>query len=231
MRILGYNKTTLLDYPGHVATTLFVGGCNMRCPFCHNRDLVLYPMEQPQIPEEEIFAFLKKRQGILEGVCITGGEPTLYPELVDFIRKVKELGYLVKLDTNGTNPEMIALLLQEHLLDYIAMDVKSSKEGYKEACGREEIDLAKIEESVILMKRSGISHEFRTTAVKGIHRKEDFEKIGEWLSEGESWYLQSYKDSDGVIMPGFEAFSKEELEEFLAVVQSYGTKGSLRGVE
>lgn len=135
MYFCGVNKTTLLDYPGHVAATLFTGGCNMRCPFCQNSSLVLHPQALPEIPEAEVLAFLQKRQGILEGICITGGEPTLQPGLEDFICLVREMGYLVKLDTNGYRPQVLKHLLEENLLDYVAMDIKASKENYGVACG------------------------------------------------------------------------------------------------
>ena len=178
MKIYGLNKTTLLDYPGHVAAAVFLGGCNCRCPFCQNGDLVLRPESQAEIGEEELFAFLKKRKGILSGVCITGGEPTLEKELGELAGKIKEMGYLVKLDTNGLRPEVVGELLEDGLLDYIAMDVKNSMERYGETVGLEKIDVGKIRETIDLMMASGIDYEFRTTVVKELHGKKDMEAIG-----------------------------------------------------
>lgn len=198
MQIHGLNKTTLLDYPEHVAATVFTGGCNFRCPFCHNAGLVLEPDAQESIPEEEVLSFLQKRRGILQGVCITGGEPTLQPDLADFIGKVKELGYPVKLDTNGYRPEVLRELLDKKLLDYVAMDIKASKENYARASGLCRIDLDRIEESVEILKNSGISYEFRTTVVAGIHSMEEFDAIGRWLAGSRAYYLQAYREDENV---------------------------------
>lgn len=243
MLICGLNKTTLLDYPEHVAATLFTGGCNFRCPFCHNRDLVLAPEGAQHIPEEEIWRFLEKRKGVLQGVCITGGEPTLCQDLQDFIRKVKELGYRVKLDTNGYRPQVLKALLEEGLLDYVAMDIKASKENYAKVIGLGEqggsdkaaqkhaFDIKKVEESVELLKNSGIPYEFRTTVVKGLHTPEEFEEIGKWLQGARAYYLQAYREDANVICPGFEAFSWEEMEEMRLTVEKYVEKAVLRGVD
>lgn len=198
MRIQGLNKTTLLDYPEHVAATVFTGGCNFRCPFCHNAGLVLWPEAGEGIAEEEVLGFLQKRKGLLQGVCITGGEPTLQPDLPAFIQKVKELGYLVKLDTNGYRPEVLRGLLEGKLLDYVAMDIKASKENYARAAGVCNMDLSQIEESVALLKSSGIPYEFRTTVVKGIHCMAEFEEIGKWLAGSRAYYLQAYREDENV---------------------------------
>lgn len=230
MHFCGMNKTTLLDYPGHVAATLFTGGCNMRCPFCQNGGLVLEPEAQPRIKEEEVLAFLRKRQGILEGVCITGGEPTLQPGLENFIRCVKELGYLVKLDTNGYRPQVLEHLLEQGLLDYVAMDIKASREHYANACGLPEVELSLIERSVELLKTSKVSGEFRTTVVKGIHTPEEFTAIGQWLQGDKAYFLQSYRDSDQVICPGFSGFDRQQLEEMRRRAAEYVSLTELRGV-
>lgn len=230
MHFCGMNKTTLLDYPGHVAATLFTGGCNMRCPFCQNSGLVLAPWEQPEISEQEVLAFLRRRQGILEGVCITGGEPTLCPDLEDFIRRVREMGYLVKLDTNGYRPQILRHLLEENLLDYVAMDIKASRERYGIACGLPDVELQYIEESVELLKRSSIPYEFRTTVVKGIHRPEEFTAIGRWLQGCRAYYLQSFRDSEQVMQPGFAEFEHTELEEMRERAAQYIPQTALRGV-
>lgn len=230
MHFCGMNKTTLLDYPGHVAATLFTGGCNMRCPFCQNGGLVLEPEAQPRITEEEVLAFLRKRQGILEGVCITGGEPTLQPGLENFIRCVKELGYLVKLDTNGYRPQVLEHLLKQGLLDYVAMDIKASRKHYGNACGLPEVELSLIERSVELLKTSKVPGEFRTTVVKGIHTPEEFTAIGQWLQGDKAYFLQSYRDSDQVICPGFSGFDRQQLEEMRRRAAEYVPLTELRGV-
>ena len=231
MQIHGLNKTTLLDYPGRVAATVFTGGCNFRCPFCHNSDLVINPMSQPFISEEEIFDFLNKRKNILSGVCITGGEPTLQPDLERFVRSVKKLGLQVKLDTNGYRPEVVKHLVEESLIDYIAMDIKSGFTGYGEASGLAGIDMDKITESIDFIMNSGVQYEFRTTVVKGIHCKRDFEEIAELIKGSDSYYLQNYRDNENVIMPGFTGFSKEELEAFAEIVRPHVIKVELRGVD
>lgn len=231
MQIYGLNKTTLLDYPGHVAATVFTGGCNMRCPFCQNSGLVLNPAGQPQIPETEVLSFLEKRKGILDGICITGGEPTLQADLADFICRVRAMGYLIKLDTNGYRPETLRRLLEQNLLDYVAMDIKASRERYGIACGLPDMELAPIEESVELLKKSRIDYEFRTTVVKGIHSGEEFTAIGQWLQGCSAYYLQSYRHSEQVMRPGYESFAPEELEQMRERAAVYIPRTALRGVD
>ena len=231
MQIHGLNKTTLLDYPEHVAATVFTGGCNFCCPFCHNGDLVLHPGEFPVISEEEVIAFLKKRKNILSGVCITGGEPTLQPDLADFIRKIKELGLLVKLDTNGYRPGVLQGLLKEKLLDYVAMDLKNSREKYALTVGKPDLEIEKLEESVDLLLHSGIVYEFRTTVVKELHTEEDFREIGQWLRGAKEYYLQAYKDSDGVLKPGFESYTLAELQAFQKILKETISLVEIRGID
>lgn len=231
MKIHGFQKTTLLDYPGHVAATIFVGGCNFRCPFCHNGQLVLDVAGQTVIPEEEVLAYLKKRSGVLEGVCITGGEPTLQDDLAVFIHSLKDLGYLVKLDTNGYRPEMLQSLMQEGLLDYVAMDIKASPEKYSLAAGIGAFKFEQIKESIRLLMESGIPYEFRTTVVKGIHEVEDFDEIGQLLQGCSNYYLQGFRESDTMIGEGFEAFSKEEMEKMAESARKYIDRVEHRGVE
>lgn len=238
MQICGLNKTTLLDYPEHVAATIFFGGCNFRCPFCHNGDLVLHPDLLPPISKDEIFSFLKKRSHILTGVCISGGEPTLYKELPDFIRKIKSMGFLVKLDTNGSNPAVIEALLKENLLDYIAMDIKGDKEAYANLTGfstknvknNRALHIADIEESTNIIRDSGITYEFRTTVMREFHTKESFEKIGKWLHGSKNYYLQNFEDGDNVISKGFHGFEKEELLEFSKILAPHFEKVGIRGI-
>lgn len=229
--IHGFNKTTLLDYPGHLAATIFLGGCNFRCPFCHNASLVLAPNSQPIISKEEVLSTLRKRIGILEGVCITGGEPSLYPGLIDLIKEIKDLGFLVKLDTNGTNPNTIKYLLESNLIDYIAMDIKNCKEKYSLSSGIKNTVIDKISESISLLINSNIDYEFRTTVVKNLHDASDFIKIGEWIEGANAYFLQAYRDSEDIIKKGLSGHSLDKLKEFKENVSPYVKEVSIRGVE
>lgn len=230
MQIHGLNKTTLLDYPGRVAATVFTGGCNFLCPFCHNKDLVLNPFSQTAIPEEEVLAFLQKRKGIITGVCITGGEPTLQADLSSFLYQVKELGYLVKLDTNGYRPEIIERLVNHSLIDYVAMDIKTSPLKYGDLVNVKEFDISRIEESVSYLMSCGISYEFRTTVVKELHDMAVFLDIASWLKDAKLYYLQNFTDSEGVIKAGFHSYSKDELTAFLQLVKKEIPNTFLRGI-
>ncbi|MFA9378561.1 MAG: anaerobic ribonucleoside-triphosphate reductase activating protein [Lachnotalea sp.] len=214
MQIHGLNKTTLLDYPGHLASTIFLGNCNFRCPFCHNKGLVLSPDSEPTISTDLIFDHLKKRRNMIEGVCITGGEPTLALDLLDFISQIKDLGFLVKLDTNGYRPDVLDSLLSNHLLDYIAMDIKSSPDNYHNLAGLNNIDINKITTSINIIMGSNIDYEFRTTLVKELHNMGDIEAIGNWIKGCDAYYLQSYKEGEQVINPIYTSFCKEELLHF-----------------
>ncbi len=230
MKICGLMKTTLLDYPGKVAATIFVGGCNFRCPFCHNGDLVLHSKELETYSQEEILAFLAKRKNVLEGVCITGGEPTLYPELVAFVEKIKAMGYFVKLDTNGSNPDMVGELLDKKLLDYVAMDIKASRSFYEKVCGVP-VDMEKIDRSVRMIMESGVDYEFRTTVVKELHTGEDILEIGRWILGAKAYYLQSYRDSDKNICRNFSAMDIDELNALQKELQKKISLVKVRGVE
>ncbi|MCD8123696.1 MAG: anaerobic ribonucleoside-triphosphate reductase activating protein [Lachnospiraceae bacterium] len=232
MRIGGFQKLTLLDYPGQVACIVFTAGCNFRCPFCHNGELVTGAEEIALVPEEEVFAYLEKRCGILDGLVLSGGEPLLQPDAEDFIRRVRTRGYLVKLDTNGSFPDRLERLLDEGLLDYVAVDIKAAPAQYGAAIGREaEEILPRIRRSVTLLRESGVPHEFRTTLVKGLHREEEIPEIVSWISGEESYYLQSYKESEGVLAPdGLGSFSPEELQRMLAAAQEICPGAQLRGV-
>ena len=231
MQIYGLNKTTLLDYPEHVAATVFTGGCNFCCPFCHNGELVMKPQEYPQISQDEVIAFLRKRKGILTGVCITGGEPTLQPDLITFIKHIKDMGYLIKLDTNGYRPEVLHNLLSMNMLDYVAMDIKNSKSRYAQTVGLKTMDIGKIEESIQILLQSDIDYEFRTTVVKQFHTMEDFSNIGIWLSGAKAYFLQAYRDNENVIQKGLSAYEREEMNSFLEVLTPYIRKVELRGIE
>lgn len=221
MRIVGLMKTTLLDYPGKVASTIFTGGCNFRCPYCHNGDLVLNHTTMEPYSEEEIFSHLNKRKNILNGVCITGGEPTLQSELPEFIRKVKTLNLLVKLDTNGTNPAMLSSLLNEGLLDYVAMDIKHCKSKYNDVACMNPIDLQSIEDSVEILKNSSIDYEFRTTVTRELHKMEDFQEIGKWIEGSKAYYLQPYKESEQVISKIFTTYTASEFDEIVNILNNY----------
>ena len=231
MQIFGFNKTTLLDFPEHVACTVFTGGCNFRCPFCQNGDLVLHRGSLPVLDEEEVFRVLRKRKGILTGVCVTGGEPTLQRDLDVFLSRVKELGYLVKLDSNGYRPEVLQSLCERGLVDYFAMDIKSSPENYARTAGVKELDMGLIRESVDFIRSCGLDYEFRTTVVRELHSSGDFLSIGEWLKGCKAYFLQSYVESEGVICKEFSSYSKEELEEFVMLLKPYIDNVSLRGVD
>ena len=230
MKICGLNKTTLLDYPGHVAATIFFGGCNFRCPFCHNGDLVLNSGEMLGYNEEEVLTFLKKRKNVLEGVCITGGEPTLYNQLPDFITKIKELGYKVKLDTNGSCPNMIETLIEKKLIDYIAMDIKAPISDYDKVCGVA-VDIEKVKRSVKLLKEGKVPYEFRTTVVKELHSKKAIMEIAEWIKGADNYYLQNYQETDKNICRGFASMTKEELFALENELRKYVKNVKVRGVE
>ncbi len=230
MHINGLNKTSLLDYPGHLAATIFIGACNMRCPFCHNASLVTKASSQPIIPKDEVLTYLNKRINILEGVCITGGEPTLHPDLPDFIKEVKSLGYKVKLDSNGSNPHMLKHLCQEGLLDYLAMDIKNSKDKYGLSSGIKDFNILAIEESVNFLLNSPIDYEFRTTVVREHHNEDDIIAIGQWIKGAKAYYLQSFEDSGDLMSPGLSAHEKETLENYSRLLAPYVEKVSIRGL-
>ena len=231
MEFHGISKLTLLDFPKHLACTVFTGRCNLRCPFCHNADLVLAPESQPAIPKEEIFTFLTRRRDSLEGICITGGEPTLQKDLLTFLNRCKELGYLTKLDTNGTRPDVIRAALDAGLLDYIAMDIKNCPARYAETCGLSSVRFSAFEESVDLIRNSGLPYEFRTTVVKEFHTKEDLLAIGEWLKGSSTYALQACKDSGNLISPGLSGYTKDELTAFRDMLLPYFNEVLLRGID
>ncbi len=231
MQIHGLNKTTLLDYPGRVAATIFLGSCNFRCPFCHNKDLVLYPSSQPVLPYEDILQFLKRRYGILTGVCISGGEPTLHADLPALIKDIKKLGYLIKLDTNGSNPQMIQTLYSQHLIDFVAMDIKTCPLDYANVTDVSSVNMDYIYESVDYLMHSGIDYEFRTTVVKELHNVNTFQQIANWISGCKDYYLQSYKNSDTVIHKGFHSYTKEEMLIFVDILKNHMEHVSIRGID
>ena len=228
MNISGIQKLTLLDYPGKCACTLFLAGCNLRCPFCHNASLVV-GQAPAAMTEEEFFAFLKKRRGLLDGVCVTGGEPTLRKDLPDFIRRIKEMGYLVKLDTNGSNPEMLRQLLAEKLLDYVAMDIKNCPERYAETCGGIDI-LPQVQESLAILKEDNVEYELRTTLCRPFHDESALEAMGKWLSGTKNYYLQNFVDSGDLIGSEVSGFTKEEMEALRNSVLPHIPTTRIRGI-
>ena len=227
--IKGLQTLTLLDYPGKVACTVFTGGCNFRYPFCHNGGIVLNPGAEPSIPEEKVFDLLKKRKGVLEGVCITGGEPTLWKGLWDFAREIKAMGYSVKLDTNGTNPELMHKLILAGVVDYVAMDIKNSPDKYAETIGVKGFNLQPVKDSVRLLLQGTAGYEFRTTVVKGMHTPQDIVEIGKWIQGAQKYFIQPYRDSDLVIDRSCERHSDEELQALLAAAREYVPAAELRG--
>ena len=229
MIIKGLQKTTLLDFPGKVACTVFTAGCNFRCPFCHNASLVISPDMSDTISEEEIFAFLKKRRGILDGVCITGGEPLLQRDIEDFIKKIRELGLAVKLDTNGAYPERLRSIIDKGLVDYVAMDIKNSKKKYALTAGAD-VDIEKISESVRILMESDVEYEFRTTVARELHSPEDIQSIGEWIAGADRYFLQSFTDSGEIIGDGYSAYSPQDMGALLETVKQYIPSSALRGI-
>ena len=229
MVICGIQKLTLLDYPGKVACTIFTGGCNFRCPFCHNADLVTGKPEVT-VTGEEIFRFLRKRQGLLDGVCISGGEPLQQPDLEDFIRGVRSLGYSVKLDTNGSMPDKLESLAEKGLLDYVAMDLKNAPEHYGRTIGAETYDVGNIDRSIRFLMGGEIPYEFRTTVVREFHQKADFEEMGRWIEGADQYFLQQFMDSGHVIAPGLHAYDEKILFQALEIVKKYVKTAQIRGL-
>lgn len=238
MKFYGLQKTTLLDYPGHIAATIFTGGCNFRCPFCHNMDIVepdSYNMEP--VSEDEILSFLKKRSSVLEGVCITGGEPTLNSDLKEFIEKIKNINtddsrLLVKLDTNGTNPEMIKRLIDAECIDYIAMDIKSSEDNYSVAAGLGNNDVInKIKESISIITGSGIDYEFRTTVAEGIHDEYCIRGIGRLIKGAKRHYIQSFMESEYVPDKKLSTPDNETINKYVEIMKEYVDEAYVRGVD
>lgn len=230
MKIAGLSKLTLLDFPGRMACIVFTEGCNFRCPFCHNASLVTHTGENAEVSEQEFFSFLKKRKGILDGVVITGGEPTIAEGLYEFIAEVRRMGYPVKLDTNGSFPDRVQRLLDDGMLDYIAMDIKTTRENYPKVTGVA-VDYDKIARSIELIRQSGIPHEFRTTVVRGLHTEEDIVNIARMLGGEESYFLQGFVDSGDILAKGCEAFSDAEMHTMLDAARRYCPKCELRGIE
>ena len=236
MNIAGLQKMTLLDYPGKVACTVFLGGCNFRCPFCHNSSLLCASAPEEMTPEQ-LLSFLKRRQGLLDGVCITGGEPTLSPDLGQLLEQIKALGFSVKLDTNGTNPRMLKELARAGLIDYVAMDIKNCPRRYPQTAGIPGLALEKIEESMAFLLTGSLEYEFRTTVVEELHSDADFTEIGLWLQKlapdhkAKRFFLQCYRDTESVLLPGLHAPNPEKLHHFARLLRPFVDSVEIRGVE
>ena len=230
MDIQGLQKMTLLDYPGRVACTVFLAGCDFRCPFCHNFELVTGPAPSV-MTEEEFFAFLEKRHGLLDGVAITGGEPCLRKDLPEFLAKIHDAGFDVKLDTNGNHPAMLARVIEEGLVDYVAMDIKNSPRKYAQTVGLPHLELAAIDESVGILLRGSVPYEFRTTVVDGLHEASDFEAIGAWIRGAKNYYLQAFVERDAVPDKTLRAPNADQLREFGDVSAKFVENAEIRGLE
>ena len=231
MYLCGLQKLSMVDYPGKLAATVFTGGCNLRCPFCHNALLVTRLAETPVLPEEDVLSFLQRRRGLLDGVVLSGGEPLLQPDAADFLRKVRGMGFAVKLDTNGCFPERLAAILEAGLVDYAAMDIKNCREKYPQTVGVPGFDTTAVEESVRLLARSGVDHEFRTTFVRELHTAADVEAMGRWLQGAPRYYLQNFADSGNLIQEGWHGFTALELQGFADIARPFFKQVELRGAD
>ena len=229
MKIHGLQKMTLLDYPGKVACTVFLGGCDLRCPFCHNSEL-LSADAPAELGSSELLAFLEKRRGLLDGVAVTGGEPLLRPDLPELLTAIRALGYPVKLDTNGTHPDALRRVIDAGLADYVAMDVKNAPVRYAETVGLDRFDTAPVGESIRILLEGKTDYEFRTTAVEQLHDADSFRGMGEWIRGAKRWYLQPFADRDTVPFGGLCAPEEAKLEEYLEIMRRYVEHAELRGV-
>ncbi len=230
MKIYGLQKMTLLDFPGRVACTVFLGLCDFRCPYCHNFELA-DGTAKPVMEEEEFFSFLAKRKGLLDGVAVTGGEPCLHRDLPAFLRKVREMGFGTKLDTNGHHPELLFAVLEEGLADYVAMDVKNSPSKYAETIGLREFDIGSVNESIGLLLQNRVPYEFRTTVIREFHEARDFEEIGAWIEGAERYFLQPFADRDTVPNRSLSAPDPDNLREFRDVAARFVKFADIRGID
>ncbi len=230
MKISGFQKMTLLDFPGKVACTIFTAGCNLRCGFCHNASLVTHIDSEVNFDPDEIINYLSKRKGLLDGVCITGGEPLLQPDIADFISRIKALGYSVKLDTNGCYPDKLAAIVDAELVDYVAMDIKNCKEKYAETVGIPDFDISAVEKSVAYLLQGKVDYEFRTTVVKEYHITQDIGAIGEWIKGAKNYFLQNFVDSGDLICGGLQAVEPSVLYNMQQIVEPFVVNTAIRGI-
>lgn len=219
----------MVDFDGKIACTVFTGGCNFRCPFCHNAPLVVGNVKSQQIDCDEVFDYLQKRKGLVDAVCVTGGEPTLQPDLCDFLAKVRDMGYATKLDTNGLRPDVLKEVLDKKLVDFVAMDVKNSPEKYARTVGVNNVDMGKILESMRLLKESGVDYEFRTTIIKEFHTADDMQKIAYLVLGAPRYFMQKYNDNDGCIAHGYTPVDKADAEKYIEYFKGKVGKVELRG--
>lgn len=229
MKIAGIEKLSMVDFGGKLTCTLFTAGCNFRCPFCHNSSLVLPAANQTELAHTQILDYLTKRRGMLDAVCITGGEPTLHTDLGGFLAKIKALGYPIKLDSNGTNPDMLQQLYADGLIDYVAMDIKNSPSKYPLTAGIQDIDFGKIAASAAFLMSSGIDYEFRTTLISGHHTPQDIHCIGEWLRGAKLFYLQRFEDSENCLSTGLMPIPTDAAQDYVNILSGYVVKAMLRG--
>ncbi len=229
MNICGFEKFSLVDYDNYVTCTVFTKGCNFVCPFCHNSSLVLKDKFAENIPEEDVFSYLQKRKGMVDAVCVSGGEPTLQPDLKDFIKKVKSMGFRVKLDSNGTKPELLKELIDEKLVDYVAMDIKNSLGKYAQTVGLNTINLNPITKSIELLKNSGIDYEFRTTLIKEYHTQNDIEQIAELIKGAKNYALQKFVDNGECITHNLTEVDKETVDSYVEIVKPFVQNVKVRG--
>ncbi len=230
MKIHGLQKMTLLDFPGHVACTVFLGGCDFRCPYCHNYELADGTAD-PVMDDTELLSFLSKRTGLLDGVAITGGEPCLHKDLPELLRKIREMGFSVKLDTNGYHPQLLESILKEGLADYVAMDIKNSPAKYAITAGVDQIRMDTFKQSIALIMNEARDYEFRTTVVREFHEESDFDEIGRLISGARRYFLQSFTDRDTVPYGNLSAPAKEDLEKYAEIVRKYVPHVTIRGVD
>ena len=229
MKIHGLMKMTLLDFPGKVACTVFLGGCDLRCPFCHNSELL--DMGAPaEMDEEELYAFLSKRVGLLDGVAFTGGEPLLRTDLIPVMKKIRDMGFTIKLDTNGTHPQRLQEIVSEGLVDYVAMDIKNSPDKYGVTVGLPDFDITNINKSIKFLLSDAVDYEFRTTVVSPYHDEESFQKIGPWIEGAKRYFLQEFVDRDTVKYQGLSACTEAQMQSFLRIVTPFVKEASLRGI-
>ena len=231
MDFSGWEKLSLLDYDHHVASSLFFAGCNFRCPYCHNKTLVINPSSAPIISWDEIYNFFKKRKGMIEGICISGGEPTLMTDLMEKISLLKELGYQIKLDTNGSNPKILKEVVKKKLIDYVAMDIKNCPKRYKETIGLKQFSLAGVQESISFLRTNPIDYEFRTTIMEEFHDEEAIREIGEWIYGAPRYFLQRYIDNENCIVGGFHPVSKEKAMHYQGLLKDFIREVNLRGYD
>lgn len=229
MKIMGLQKLTLLDFPEKIACTVFLGGCNFRCPFCHNSSLLQVNEESECIGYDELMAFLRKRVGTLDGVAVTGGEPLINDDIEKLLTDIKSMGYAVKLDTNGSFPTRLKYLVEKGLVDYVAMDIKNSLPKYALTAGKKMFDISGVSESIKYLLRGSVPYEFRTTVVRELHEAADFEEIGKMIAGADAYYLQSFEDSGDILCEGFSAYDEDKLRFFRSLLLKYVPNTQLRG--